>query len=753
MVRRSLVVLLCMFALCVTPALAEVVVINPRDTPEVLLADEEAEKLKALQLSATPILFSDVSPDDTSVVVISLLPTKIDFAFVNVNDGSRVQIDLAIQDYAPFSEFRWRDNNTVTYLSATPSLGPLLVTIDKNSGALATSQVEVPGFPLSLSPNGGRLLVVIEEEVEPEPAALGLMPSSPFDIQLPRGSYGQPSLKKYAYENPAAQAWADALNDDRSTLQASSTRLVLASYDFGSGAVVPLITLPELSIPIALSWTRDASALALVRTTIDELEQPERGPGGRPGDRLASLVVQDALGALPPEENPLLRGNVVDIFEIDSGDLRVGALRAVEHGGGGTYANVEWSSDGRTLLAQLDRPAEIAGREHPVNYIPQSTFMQFYGRDGQLLNTLERPEIDAPGVTLARWASPDEVIIRTFTGLSARMFYYNRVSGEFRPIPIPDGTYYQFAATNQSRRLVFNMSSWQQPLELFVVGWDGQALAGLTWNNEPIKALNRVRADYVSFTLANGVERAGFLLQPADAPFPPQNVPIVVWQEGGPTAPMAQYFGNYVEAPHNLLPNFGMAVLHVPLPGRLGFGPQFLKGLADGTNFGQIDIDQGAEIVAQLVARGWTSAGKVGVTGCSYGGYFASQSITRYPELYAAANSQCSLLDLFSEFQYGYTSLMAYLEGRTPYTDPDEIALDSPINRADRVRTPLLLFHGTADFIPVGITRNFHDQVELNGTPVELLTFAREGHGLAEPNSQFLAGQEQILWFREYLGQ
>jgi len=742
-----------MLAVCASPARAEVIPINPRATPEVVLPEEEADKLRALQRSATPLLYSDVSPDDTTVVVISLLPTTLDFAFVNINDGSKVAIDLAIQDYGPLTEFRWRDNNTIVYLSATPSLGPLLVTLDRTSGALAASPLELPGFPLSLSPNSQRLLIVTEEEVEPEPAAERSVTDSPFDIQLPRNRYQLPGLKKHAYENPAAQAWAAALQNDFGTLQASSTRLILSSYDIGSGEMVPLITLPELSIPVGFAWTRDGSALALVRTTVDELEQPERGPGGRPGERLASLLVQDGLGAIAPADNPLLQGNVVDIFEIDARTMRSDALRAVAQGDGGTFVGVDWSSDGRTLMAQLNRPSQLRGREHPSYFFPQSSFLQFYARDGQLLNTFERPEVDAPGVTLARWVSPDEVIMRTLGGLSARMYYYNRVSGEFRPIPLPEGSYYQFTSTNLSRRVVFNMSSWQQPLEMFRVDWDGQALAGLTWWNEEAKALSRVRADYVSFRLANGAERSGFLLQPADAPFPPHNVPIVVWQEGGPTSPMPQYWGNYVEAPHNLLPNFGMAVLHVPLPGRLGFGPEFLNGLADGTNFGQIDIDQGAEIVGQLIARGWTSTGKVGVTGCSYGGYFASQSLTRYPELYAAANSQCTLLDLFSEFQYGFTAYISYLEGRTPYTDPDEIALDSPINRATNVRRPLLLFHGAVDFLPVGITRNFHDQVGLNGAPVELYVFAREGHGLAQPNSQFVAGQQQILWFRQYLAE
>ena len=475
MKRRSVLVLLvCMLAVCASPALAEVIAINPRAMPEVVLPEDDAAKLKALQLSASPVLYSDVSPDDTTVVVISLLPTKLDFALVNVNDGSKVAIDLAIQDYGPLTEMRWRDNNTVTYLSATPSLGPLLVTIDKNSGALATTC-------------GADSRLSADDVVQRWAAAAGIrrrdrvrggcrkpITDTPFDIQLPRGRYRQPGLRTYAYENPAAQAWANALAGDRDTLQAATTQIVLASFDLTSGELVPLVTLPELSIPIAWGWTGDGSTLALVRTTVDQLEQPERGPGGRPGERLASLLVQDTLGALAPADNPLLQGNVVDIFEIDAGNMRIDALRAVEHGGGGTFWNVEWSSDGNTLLAQVGRPSQLSGREHPVFFMPRARSYSSIAAMGSSLNTLERPEADAPYATVARWASPDEVIISTVTGLSGRMYYYNRVSGEFRPIPIPDGSYLEFTPTNLSRQVVFMMMSWQQPLEVFRVDWEAR---------------------------------------------------------------------------------------------------------------------------------------------------------------------------------------------------------------------------------------------------------------------------------------
>ena len=95
---------------------------------------------------------------------------------------------------------------------------------------------------------------------------------------------------------------------------------------------------------------------------------------------------------------------------------------------------------------------------------------------------------------------------------------------------------------------------------------------------------------------------------------------------------------------------------------------------------------------------------------------------------------------------------MAYWEGRLPADDPAEYRRDSPLNRAARVRTPLLLFHGTEDDqVPLATAAEFHDRVAAAGTPVELLVFAGEGHGLSLPGSQMTAAQAQIGWFRTQL--
>jgi dipeptidyl aminopeptidase/acylaminoacyl peptidase len=51
----------------------------------------------------------------------------------------------------------------------------------------------------------------------------------------------------------------------------------------------------------------------------------------------------------------------------------------------------------------------------------------------------------------------------------------------------------------------------------------------------------------------------------------------------------------------------------------------------------------------------------------------------------------------------------------------------------DRVRAPLLLFHGTADkAVPYQQSVVFANALERRGSPVELVSYEGEGHGFAK---------------------
>jgi dipeptidyl aminopeptidase/acylaminoacyl peptidase len=410
-------------------------------------------------------------------------------------------------------------------------------------------------------------------------------------------------------------------------------------------------------------------------------------------------------------------------------------------------------------MVTASEPARLKGRRYPQYELQyhSNRSLRFYDGRLQEIRRLERIEISARTMT-ARFVSPDEVLIVSQYGTNAHPYYYNLRSGEFRTIADRAGTFASVVPTNNSREIVFSYSSYTDPADLYRMRWDGTAFARVTWFNEEVRRLSQTRQYPVSFTLRNGRRFDGVLILPASVAFPPKNVPIVAWQAGGPVATMQNTWAAALEAPYALLPNFGIGVLVVPLYGRIGVGPDRFESLADSSNLGQIDIDAHAEIVRQLRARGWAS--KVGITGCSYGGYFTTQSITRHPTTYDAAHTMCSLIDWIVEWNRGFDSLSPWLMGLPPYAALEEYRRDSPAYNADRVRTPLLAFHGTKDYIPITVMENFMLQVINNGVPAKLLKFQDAGHGFLRTTPPELSSayelygaQEQILWFRQHLGQ
>ncbi|MEI3798232.1 MULTISPECIES: alpha/beta hydrolase family protein [unclassified Chitinophaga] len=130
---------------------------------------------------------------------------------------------------------------------------------------------------------------------------------------------------------------------------------------------------------------------------------------------------------------------------------------------------------------------------------------------------------------------------------------------------------------------------------------------------------------------------------------------------------------------------------------------------------------------------------RMGIGGCSFGGLQTNYLVT-HTNLFAAAYSSSSISDLISA--YGdvparYTSLNSYFEigqgrmGGTLWEKTESYIKNSPIFRADKVTTPLLLMHTTND----GIC-SFSQALELFtalrrlGKKVWLLEYSDGNHGI-----------------------
>jgi dipeptidyl aminopeptidase/acylaminoacyl peptidase len=671
-----------------------VTMINPARLPENILETAEVEKIRILQNTKEVYLLGAVSPDDRTVVVVSDLGEDSGQAvWLDLQSGKFEPIDSKILKLAPQGDIAWSDNQTALYLSNTANGDPVLISMQRTTGEIQAETLQISGRPLDLAPNGSRLLIESETEDEMELAVL-----------------------------------------NRETGKTEK----LLSYLAGSS-------------PVSMAWTPDGGKLALVRYEVP----PELAADP---DKITEFATDEALGKVSLEENLYISSNRIDIIDFNDGDLNPLTLHASD-GDGYLFKEVSWSPDGQLLLVKMVSPSHPSGRAHPSfvqGALASRATYRFYDASLNLIAMLDRPEIEAPTASSAEFISPNEVIVTAAYGLSMRLSYFNLQAGEFRMLPTEAGTFaersggFQVFATHQSRQLVYNQSSFQHPSEIYLLDLDGSAPKPLSQFNAEAAALNQIRVDEVSFQLDEDTVRIGYLLQPADAEFPPQNVPIVVHHQGGPGGAMTNRWGATTEDPFNLLPNFGISVLFMPFSGREGFGPEFYLALADENNFGQIDVDESAMAVQYMIEQGYTSENQVGVNGCSYGGYLVNQSITQYPELYAAANSQCSIMDMADYWKFN-KYLVTFYEGSLPADRPEEYRRDSPLHSAEAVRRPVLLMQGTEDFLPVKLVRDFRNAVGATETPVELLVFKNEGHSLTLPENKLYAAQQQIAWFRRYL--
>jgi dienelactone hydrolase len=718
--------------LVVAPARGEIIRIDPLAPPAVTLPPDEAARLQTLLSAAFPPVISDVSPDDRTILTAT---PATGVAFLDLNTKATVPVGPEFYAYQSLTAFRWRNPRTLVFVGDDGSGNLFLVSVARADGVVTADPLAPTGFPVSLSTNAGRLLVA--RTVETTAAAPGARPAAPSG-----GRFVSPFVKrKLATFKRPGPATFDA-EEKLQSVRVTTISVDFAVFEIATGQDRPLIQVPPETALLDVEWSLDDGRLALVRGVSVDLTRGGVVP-------TESDQVQNCLGRLRPAENPFFTSSALDLFSLRGHEVGHVKLEATLPNGE-TFLDTVWSSDARKLMVQMWHPSTPQGRRYPTYWPGNASTLRFYSAEGKLLDTLDRREVESQA-DLLFFLSDDEAVILVPLEMSWCFYSYNLRSRQLRRLSTPPGTIYQVRSTPHSRELVYTFGSFQQPYEVYKIQADARAPRQLTNLNAAVAAENRIRADRVRFQLEDGARREGFLLQPKGGSFPPRNVPLIVWQQGGPTSAMTEEWGGSVEEPLNLLPNFGFALLVVPLPGRVGFGPQFQDRQADRNNFGKVDIDEQAEIAGQLVDRGYTSRPRLGITGCSYGGYFTTQSITRHPNAYAAANTQCSLLDLFNEFDFGFRPLISYLMGRTPDEDPAEYTKDSPVLNAARVKAPTLIFDGTEDFLPYTISQDFHDAINAAGTPADFYLFEGEGHGLSFFNSQFVAGQAQINWFRRYL--
>jgi dipeptidyl aminopeptidase/acylaminoacyl peptidase len=256
----------------------------------------------------------------------------------------------------------------------------------------------------------------------------------------------------------------------------------------------------------------------------------------------------------------------------------------------------------------------------------------------------------------------------------------------------------------------------------------------------------------VSYKSSDGLEIPAYLTLPKGVAA--KNLPTLILPHGGPWArdswgydTLAQFFANR-----------GYAVLQPNFRGSTGFGRKFLD--AGNLEWGRKMQDDLTWGVKYLVAEGIADPKRVGILGGSYGGYATLAGVTFTPDLYAAAvdivgpSNLITLMDSIPPYWEAARKLFAVRMGDRDTAQGKALLTErSPLNFADKIKTPLLVAQGAND---PRVNRREAEQIVIalrdRGFPVEYILAPDEGHGFARPINNLALFMEAEKFLAEHLG-
>jgi dipeptidyl aminopeptidase/acylaminoacyl peptidase len=164
--------------------------------------------------------------------------------------------------------------------------------------------------------------------------------------------------------------------------------------------------------------------------------------------------------------------------------------------------------------------------------------------------------------------------------------------------------------------------------------------------------------------------------------------------------------------------------------------------------------------INRVVELGIADPERVGVIGGSYGGYSTLALLVQSPRFAAAVAvaSPANLFTYYAQLPREGEPNVSWLEtgqgrmGGNPWELRTRYTENSPFFYLDRVKTPVLLVHGTADVaVPVIESDAVYVALWRLGKEVEYARYAGEGHGGWSRTNSLDYVQRTLEWFERYL--
>lgn len=452
-------------------------------------------------------------------------------------------------------------------------------------------------------------------------------------------------------------------------------------------------------------------------TLVDPLKPEARRelgalPGGGWGDY--SFSRNDATIAAVQYRTP----NDADLFLINANTGTQTKILPQAGAPAAGYASPAWSHDNRRLYLTTNQGGEFSE-------------LAFYDTKTAKLTVLTRHiPWDVQSFSLSEDGKRILAIVNANGKDQAHVF--DALSGKELPRPdVPTGSIGggEWSKTAKSR-FAYALNSPQSPGDVYSLDVaTGKSQRWTTaWAPAAVKLNTLASPELVQIKSFDGLPISAWLFLPDAQKFPGKR-PVLVNFHGGPEGQSTVRFmgrNNYY------LHEMGIAILLPNVRGSSGYGKRFLD-LDNGLNR-KDSVKDGGAFLNWIGSHPRLDAGRIAVTGGSYGGYMSLATAVDYSPLIRSAIDIVGISH-FVTFLNNTESYRRDLR-RVEYGDERDPAMrdffekTAPLNNAAAIQKPLFVVQGKNDpRVPYTEAEQMVTAVRKNGVPVWYLLADNEGHG------------------------
>ncbi len=362
---------------------------------------------------------------------------------------------------------------------------------------------------------------------------------------------------------------------------------------------------------------------------------------------------------------------------------------------------------GAMTLSTFD-PATRQLREQPLVALPGFDFegSPLFSGDGRLVGVSFLS--DAPG---AAWFDPQIKALQA--SIDKLLPHTNNLLG-LRQV--------------DAKRVLVSAESDRQPPLYFVYDRDAGKLTLIGASRPWVDPARMATRDFLRIKTRDGLEMPIHVTKPAGkGPWP-----LVMLVHGGPNVRGGHWAW---DADSQFLASRGYLVVEPEFRGSTGFGYRHYR--AGWKQWGLAMQDDVTDAARWAIAQKLADPDRVAIAGASYGGYATMMGLAKEPQLFKAGVNWVGVTDIELMYSVSWSDLgdigrRYFLPQLVGDLEKDKAQLDatSPLKQAARIKQPVLMAYGAEDRrVPIVHGEKMRDALQKNGTPVEWIAYAEEGHG------------------------